>query len=69
VLIIGYDWADNFDGANADTEQLILNVVNFQRQQTTVAVPVFSGLGMILFLMLAGAGALFFLKRQKSIAL
>jgi len=67
VLIIGYDWADGFDEANADSEQLILNAVNFQRQQTTVAVPVFSGLGMILISMLAGAGAIFFLKRQKSI--
>jgi hypothetical protein len=66
VLIIGYDWADEFGLANADTRQLILNAVNYQRKH---AVPAFTGMGMILLLILAGAGALFFLKRQKSIVL
>jgi hypothetical protein len=65
VLIIGYDWADNFGSSNADTTQLILNAVNYERQQSTVAVPVFTGMGMAMFLFLAGAGSLLFLKRQK----
>jgi hypothetical protein len=40
TLIIGYDWADNFGNANADTQRLILNALNYTASTPRVPEPV-----------------------------
>jgi hypothetical protein len=64
VLVIGYDWADGFSSANADTRQLILNAVNFERQ---LSVPTMNEWGMIIFMALAGIGAVYYLRKDKKV--
>jgi hypothetical protein len=39
TLIIGYDWADNFANANADTQRLILNALNYTASTPQVPEP------------------------------
>lgn len=39
TLIIGYDWADNFGNANADTQRLILNALNYNASTPRVPEP------------------------------
>jgi hypothetical protein len=39
TLIIGYDWADSFGSANADTQRLILNALNYTASTPQVPEP------------------------------
>jgi hypothetical protein len=39
TLIIGYDWADDFGNANADTQRLILNALNYTANPPRVPEP------------------------------
>jgi hypothetical protein len=39
TLVIGYDWADSFGSANADTQRLILNALNYTASTPQVPEP------------------------------
>jgi hypothetical protein len=65
VLIIGYDWADGFSASNADHEQLILNAVDYENQESPAKVPTLNEWGMIIMSLLLAGSAIWMIRRRQ----